>query len=262
MKPVLFAILALVVGGCASASGSGQPDADPNVPDADPNVPDADPAAPDANQTTCSTAPCDLIDQCGCTGGMPACDIDFTDLMGNACRPVTVPGDTNDTCTSVAQCAGGYVCVGGGTKSCKEYCDADLDCGTPRGKCVIQLTSGAPAVPIAGAIVCSSNCDPIASSNADCPTNWSCDLFTATFNTVEHDIVDCRLPGTSTQGQPCNQTTQLCGPGLSCYNNGTGTVCGEICRQPIVAGDCAAGTCGGFTPPFIIAGQEYGVCAP
>ncbi len=265
MKSALLAFLALVVGACASATGSGQPDADPNRPDADPSRPDADPSqpdadpgAPDADTTPCATAPCDLVDQCGCSAATPACDIDFTDLMGNACRAVTVPGEADDTCASNPQCAAGYVCLGGSTgpRSCKEYCDADLDCGTPRGKCVVQLTNN--SMPIAGAVVCSSNCDPIPNTSAECPPNFGCDLFSATFNTVEHDILDCRQPGTRTQGQSCS-ASQICNAGLTCFNNGTGDVCGEICR-PGMVGDCTAGTCGGFSTAFIVAGQEYGVC--
>lgn len=154
-------------------------------PDATP--PDAMP--PDAN--TCPTSPCDLVEQCGCSTTQ-ACDIDFTDLDGTACRGITVAGDENDTCTSVSQCDAGYVCLGGsGTSSCTRYCDDDADCGTPRGQCVLQIVDDMQQ-PIPGAVACSSNCDPANTTNAACPSGWSCDLYTATFQ--EHAARHRRLP--------------------------------------------------------------------
>jgi hypothetical protein len=59
MKSALLALLVLAAGACASASGSGQPDADPNRPDADPTAPDADPTAPDADPVAIDAAPAD-----------------------------------------------------------------------------------------------------------------------------------------------------------------------------------------------------------
>ena len=233
---------------------------------------DADPTAIDAmpidsspidampiDGSTCPTTPCDLVAQCGC-GTNQACDIDFTDLMGTACRGVATAGDQNDTCTAINQCGAGYVCVGDGTNNtCEQYCDADADCGSPRGQCVIQLVDNAQA-PIPGAVTCSSNCDPASATNAVCPTGWGCDLYTATFNNVAHDIVDCRAPGARTQGQTCDSTTNICAAGLTCVNDGTANVCGQICRRP-AGTECTNGTtCYGFGTAFVVGGQEYGVC--
>jgi hypothetical protein len=278
MRAVLIAFT-LALAACATsspggadidASGGGDDDDDQPAIDANNtttpidannvNAPDADPGAPDANTTSsCPTSPCDLVEQCGaCTPGTQACDVDFTDLMGTACRGITAQGDSNDTCPAITDCAAGYVCVGDGTNdSCKEYCDADADCGSPRGQCVIQLTDQS-SNPIAGAVVCSSNCEPASASNPTCPTGWGCDLFTATFNTVDHDIADCRVNGTRTQGQTCG-AAGACAAGLTCVNNGT-DVCGKICKRP-AGSECTGGTtCYGFNPAFTIATQEYGVC--
>jgi hypothetical protein len=269
MRTLLAIVALLAVSACATSAGPGvggdpidadpnAPDADPNAPDADPNAPDADPGAPDAEpSSSCATSPCDLIDQCGCAGGQ-ACDVDFTDLMGTACRGVATPGDQNDTCAAINQCGAGFACVGAG--SCEQYCDADADCGTPRGKCVIQLVDNqTPAQPIAGAVVCSSNCDPAAATNATCPTAWTCDMFTATFNAVDHDIADCRAAGTRTQGQSCS-AAMTCVAQHTCVNSGGSPVCGKICKRP-AGTECTGGTtCFGYTEPLMIGTQEYGVC--
>ena len=116
-----------------------------------------------------------------------------------------------------------------------------------------------PAQPIPGAVVCSSNCDPAAATNPTCPSTWTCDLFSATFNAVDHDIADCRAAGTATQGQACSASV-ACAANLTCVNNGTSTVCGKICKRP-AGTECVGGTtCFGYTTPLTIGGQEYGVC--
>ncbi len=268
MRILPFALL--VFAACATSAGGGNntgddapdadpnaPDADPNAPDADPNAPDADPTAPDANpSSSCPTSPCDLHEQCGCNSTQ-ACDIDFNDLMGTACRGIATPGDDNDTCTANNQCDAGYVCLGDASgRSCKEYCDAASDCDAPRGQCVIQLNDGTNDIP--GAVVCSSNCDPAVTTNASCPSTWACDLFTATFETVDHDIADCRPVGTAVQGQTCSATV-ACAAGFTCVNTGS-LVCARICKRP-AGTECTGGTtCQDFTPVLTVGGQDYGVC--
>lgn len=206
-------------------------------------------AMPDA--PTCPTSPCDLVEQCGCQA-MQACDLNFSTLDGQtACRPAG-GGDANDTCASTNACAAGYVCVGGTDSSCKEYCADDADCPSPRAKCAIQLIDGNDD-PIPGATVCSSNCNPTQVPSPDCPTNWTCDLFSAN----NEDIVDCRPNGTATQDQSC--ATADCAAGHTCVNFGAaGLFCQKICA---IQGDCPTGsTCTQFSTPFNVGGQNYGVC--
>jgi hypothetical protein len=158
----------------ASPDGAG-PDAlvsvDANIIDAtviDGAVTPIDAAVPvdaavpiDANG--CATQPCSLAPQCGCTAPL-TCDIDFTDLMGTACRAVNVPGTETSTCTTFSECAAGYVCAGG---HCLKYCANDASCPQPRGLCAIQITDGMGAA-IPGAVTCSSNCDPTNSAGGAC----------------------------------------------------------------------------------------------
>jgi hypothetical protein len=114
--------------------------------------------------------------------------------------------------------------------------------------------------PIAGAVVCSSNCDASAIANPLCPTGWSCDLYTATYMGAMKDIVDCRKAGTAGENAACSATV-ACAAGYSCVNNGTSDVCARICR-PAGGGPACPGvtTCLSFATPFVVGGTEYGVC--
>jgi hypothetical protein len=278
IKSVLVALSAVALASCATASNPadrpdgdpGAPDADPNRPDADPNAPDADPAAPDANpgspdanSCTPGQANCSLANQTGCCS-TEACDLDFSDLVGTQCRPVQTAGDEGDTCSSANRCAAGFVCIGN-PATCTQYCDANSDCGQPRGQCVIQVTNG--GAPIPGATLCSSNCDPVAATNPLCPTGWTCDLFVAEFPYVDGmnpnvDIVDCRPSGGVGEGGSC--ATADCASGLTCVNYGTSQLCREVCR-PSVPTDCTntlTHSCQNFTTPFTVGGQQYGICQP
>jgi len=154
-------------------------------------------------------------------------------------------------------CAAGYTCVGGNPYSCEKYCTATSQCIAPRGQCVIQLTDGTNPIP--GAVVCSSNCDPSAATNALCPTNWSCDLFTSMYNATNYNIVDCRPNGTAGVNAACS-TTVACAAGLTCVNNGTSNVCMTICNKTANTGCSGGKTCTGFATAFTVGGTEYGVC--
>lgn len=264
-----FVLAAIALIGCAhggaattdsgSGSGSGGRDSGGGGTDSSMMIDAPVPidAAIDAN--TCATQPCDIPTQCGCTGGQ-ACDINFQTLMGTACRAVTTPGMDTSTCASGTDCAASYVCVGDGTNdACEQYCTSDAQCGTPRGRCVVQLTDGNNN-PIPGAVVCSSNCDPSLVSNpTTCPSGWSCDLFTATYMGAMDDIVDCRKAGTATQNAACSATV-ACAAGYSCVNNGSSNVCARICKPPSNTGCTGGTTCLSFQTPFVVGGTEYGVC--
>jgi hypothetical protein len=203
----------------------------------------------------CAVQPCSIEPQCGCTDpGHPACDLGSG--SSNACRFATPAGVEGHTCTAPTECAAQYTCVGGGGNfSCEKYCTSNTDCIAPRGQCVIQLTDGTNPIP--GAVVCSSNCDPASTTNALCPSGWTCDLFSATYMTVDHSIADCRLAGSAGNGAACS-TTVACAAGYSCVNTGS-DVCKKICNKTMNTG-CTSGSCMSFTTPVTIGGTEYGVC--
>ncbi len=232
--------------GDGSGSGSGMRDAPVKMD-----------AAIDAD--LCPTLPCSLAPQCGCSGATPACDLGSG--SATACRAAGTGTETT-TCTLDTTCAAGYVCVGDGTNNaCDKYCATGADCTAPRGQCVDQLIDSSMK-PIAGAVVCSSNCDPTQTTNATCPTGWTCDLFTSTYMATAYNIVDCRKAGTATQGQTCSSTV-ACAAGYTCVNTGTSSVCGKLCAPPSNTGCPANTTCGSFTPAFHVpntTGTEYGAC--
>ncbi|MEZ4401340.1 MAG: hypothetical protein R3B06_15045 [Kofleriaceae bacterium] len=215
-------------------------------------------AAIDAN--TCSTQPCSLYPQCGCTAPL-TCDIDFTDLMGTACRAVNAPGMEGSTCGSFSECAAGYVCAGG---RCHRYCDTDASCPQPRGMCAIQITDQGGA-PIAGAVTCSANCNPAQSAAGGCPAGQKCGFFTVMRGTppASVDIVDCATPGAGAHGAACT-TDATCAADTLCSTVNAAQRCRRVCTRP-AGNECAAvpgTTCVGFNPALTVGGTEYGVCGP
>ena len=206
----------------------------------------------------CSTQPCSLAPQCGCTSPL-TCDIDFTDLMGTACRAVNVPGTETSTCTTFSECAAGYVCAGG---SCLRYCANDAACPQPRGLCAVQITDGMGAA-IPGAITCSSNCSPTNSAGGACPTGEKCGFFTTTRGGADLDILQCTTPGAGGIGAACVDDS-TCSSNTLCTTVSALSRCRKVCTRP-AGNECATvpgTTCIGFSPALTIGGTTYGVCAP
>lgn len=245
-------LVLVMLAACAQASSREQP------MDAPPSHVDAAPPDTGIDATVCAMSPCDIPSQCGCTDTQ-ACDIDFSDFMGNACRVKADTGVEGHTCGGLnGPCARKYVCLGSGSnRSCERYCAADSDCIGPRGQCVIQITANNQPIP--GAVTCTSNCDPAAASNPLCPPSWTCDLFTATFQAVDHQIVDCRPAGAATQNQACSATV-ACAAGLTCVTQGTAMKCAKVCTPPANTGCPGGTTCTAFGTPFTVGGTQYGAC--
>ncbi len=55
---------------------------------------------------------CQLVPQSGCPG--QACDLDLNhlDVAGTTCRAITTPGTEQSTCSTLSDCAAGYLCMG------------------------------------------------------------------------------------------------------------------------------------------------------
>jgi hypothetical protein len=291
---IITAIFAALVG-CAQGSGSGGDggfvDSGPRA-DADPNAPDADPNAPDA-ANGCPTAPCDLLAQCGCTGG-EVCDLDNTMLPtgGTACREVVSPGTEQGNCNTSNQCAGGYVCLGS-PGQCRRYCGNDGDCGAGAfcNLDVVYDSGGGNFMDVPGATTCSKSCEPDKASANGCPGSpqFGCHIY-------QHDpddppvtdgdevlISDCSAPGLGGDDADCSVNGSFdCQPGFDCVVLTFTTICtvngdcaagqecdqaqgqciDDLCKQNcrVLGGTCAVGTCNSFNPAAIVDGVEYGVC--
>jgi hypothetical protein len=217
----------------------------------------------------CSTQPCSILPQCGCSLTQ-SCDVDTGDDVGTTCRDIIANGNEDDTCTGQADCDRGYVCLGGATPSCKKYCSGNADCGAPRGVCIHQVKGDngpIPGIPNA----CSSNCDPIDTTGAGCPSTMKCTLYTIPDNSnTPTNIVDCSLAGTGVQGDDCtaaNGTSGVearCQKGYQCvkFTNESTFKCRRLCDAPGTTTTCNGEMCLAFTPSYTLAGVSYGVCQP
>ena len=162
-------------------------------------------------------------------------------------------------CTFNSQCGIGYSCINDSAgENCNRWCATTADCLAPRGQCVDQLDDGA-GQPIAGAVICSSNCDPTVAANPLCPSGTACDIFTSTFGGQSIGVVECRIAGTAGQGAACSATV-ACAAGFACVTVGSANKCAHICAPPANTGCPGGTTCGSFSTPFKVAGTEYGVC--
>ncbi len=269
MLRVLFASMAILLLGCASANVSGSGDANDIDGTSDPI--DASIDAIDAS--TCARSPCDILSQCGCEGtpATPVCDLDFQMLTTGAtkCRANNFSGTESTTCTMTATCGPLHVCVGG---RCRKYCDDDNDCPGAGGLCLIELTQGNPAMPIPNAPeTCSTDCNPTAASNAACPATWACHIYledpTPGTPGDEQYLTDCNAPPQTGGGvaSVCTGNTS-CNATLDCVNlNPGGPQCRPTCVCPggnCAAGSCPGGTgsCRGYTTPVVLGTVTYGAC--
>lgn len=223
--------------------------------------PTSDGATPDmvlpADANSCVTQPCDILTECGCPG--EACDIDGSDVMGTACRPVAgTAKDEDGTCSTADGCKSGLVCIGS-PGHCRTYCDDATDCGSPRGLCAVTITSGGQ--PIAGIPkTCTSNCDPV-SATTNCGGGEKCGFFTLDVNGVPTAIVDCATAGVNGPGQSCTSggagSDALCSRTNICVTQGAANTCRKVC---VVGETNICANCTSFTTANIVGGKNYGFC--
>jgi hypothetical protein len=251
----LFALF-VSLGACATAG--------PSQPNTNNDASVNEDASLEVDANNCATQPCDILTQCGCTSNA-ACDVDGNDLDGPACRAVAAnaAGEGGECAGGVTTCQPGTVCIGNLCSVCKKYCDADAECGQPRGKCIIEITDGTNPIPNIPK-VCSSNCDPANVNVGGCPTGMKCGFFVAPGNVT---IVDCDVAQTGVQGTNCEVGTtntgneEICGPGFTCTTlDNNAFNCRKVCNRTANTGCVGAQTCIAFDPALIVAGTEYGVC--
>jgi hypothetical protein len=205
----------------------------------------------DAAPTDTPVASCTLVPQSGCSGAMPACDVEIDGTT--FCRAVTSPGTSTSHCAADTECKQGYSCIDDGATNpawCARFCDQDSHCSGPGSRCVHELTNGSTSL---GVSVCSTACDPYGQTG--CPTGMGCSVF----DDPAGDFSDCAYMGTKTIGQSCLYKTD-CEDGLTCASaNGVKT-----CRAVCVVGNPSTcpinDVCVGFVSPITISGVTYGAC--
>jgi hypothetical protein len=252
----------LMVTSVACATG-GTPEASPTDsdggvalgPDAAAGTPDSGggPSSPDAAAASCTLSP-----QTGCAPGK-ACDLGPNNTP--ECRDVTAPGNELSTCAGSTTCAAGYVCIGT-PGACRRYCTSDGDCGTATdgALCIVNVIDDNQQ-PIAGAKLCTQDCDPVTGSR--CPSGFSCHVYRESAGAMR-PLTACDAAGAGTQNAACTDN-RSCAVGYDCYSvtpagGGTPTKkCLHNCNATANTG-CAGtgGVCQGTGR--VIGGIEYGGC--
>jgi hypothetical protein len=177
------------------------------------------------DQTTCP-----IQDDCVVTGA-----------SGGQCWPAGTVG-ANEICQAVGDCARGFVCAGNDTGGyrCRQICNtigASPACSD--GYC--NPLSDAPN----GVGICQPHCNPL--DQTPCSTEEAC---------VISNLGDfCFFPGTVASGGACAYADD-CARGFTCFDNGDGFKCRQICNTGTPV--CTDGAC---TP---LSGEPVGVgvCAP
>ncbi|MFO0551399.1 MAG: hypothetical protein U0271_23615 [Polyangiaceae bacterium] len=203
---------------------------------------------------SCDEQPCKLVaPQCGCDEDA-ACSVD-----GNGGRICVVAGTVQpgQICDANNYCAPGSVCVGytDGETTCAEFCNSDVECTAPGGKCVLPLT-GAPTV-----MLCSENCELVTSQG--CPlANSSCQIgVTAS----DEPYTLCVPSGAGVEQSVCADSSE-CAPGFTCLpTTANDSRCFEWCN--VNGGSCPINeSCLGLEistgVPLVIGNVTYGVCNP
>jgi hypothetical protein len=180
--------------------------------------------APDAG--VCAEQPCKLVGpQCGCAAGKACVPTQAGARTCNLAGNVAWGGECDG---ATKRCQAGYDCVAtGATGTCMKFCDADAQCTAPGGICTIQLVDGNQQ-PIAGAVVCSPNCDP--TTNTGCPVaGTGCTLGQEQAGQKRFFSL-CDGTGAAGQGQACTKDSD-CKAMYGCFTNAQQKqVCLEWCN--------------------------------
>jgi hypothetical protein len=114
-----------------------------------------------------------------------------------------------------------------------------------------------------GITICSRACDPVMQTG--CATG-ACGVFVETAGAMRY-LTDCYAPfGAGGQGSPCVDDGG-CQRGYACVDPDGPGLRGPQCMHwctgvgtPTPRGCLAGDACGGFFPPVMIGGMQYGVC--
>ena len=204
---------------------------------------------------SCSESPCRLRPtQCGCGTGQGC----YVNAGARMCLTAGT-GGLGAACTVGSDCRAGFECLNysatGSAAACARYCATDADCGSGS-LCLQELSDGAGGS-LPGATLCTTRCDPVASTG--CPTGSACTFFQESAGAMRI-FAECAGPvGSGGQGAICTDDTD-CRAGFACIDTGFGTECVHWCNYDTGAGCSGLTFCTPFPTPVIYNGFEYGVC--
>ncbi len=200
--------------------------------------------------------PCGLVSQTGCQPGT-ACDLDldYESTGGTSCREMSPQGVEGQPCTTQSDCAAGETCRGStGNFTCRKLCATKADCTTGPGATCLQLTTGTPAEPIPGGLICTVDCDPTAAVPPSCLAGHRCSFGRLSDGS---SYTSCSsLDGAAALGAACTFDSD-CQGGLVCLSSSN--TCVQTC---VVGGSGCPGTttCKAFGTPVTIGSTSYGFC--
>lgn len=237
--------------------------ADTQRSDAAPDSGPADTGAPvdSGGVDAGSDSSCDPVTQMGCppadkcTIYPPTCVANGTTANGQSCPSSGMdPCVKGDLCTTDSPDASAGIC--------RMFCAMDSNCtqmAVPSGPtpepnntahCLFTIT-GTPYK------VCTVACNPVSAAGpSGCPAGEGC-VYGGTTMPPIPELTDCETVGTGTDGTACS-TTALCASGFVCVNNGSATICRQVCRNGN-AGDCSNGNDICY-PPSGVSNPMFGFC--
>jgi len=211
----------------------------------------------------CSASPERCKVQCGPSGDCPegtACAADlFCHASDDTAGLCTAAGDADaavsdrpDAATAPPD-AGGLALdepCGDEPDNCKETCTGPDDCTGTRSRCSRTDVE-------TGAMICTSNCDPIGSGSGGCAAGEKCLLGRAVDGFLD---VNCAAHGGVAFHGLCTISAD-CAPGLICVGTAPNKICERLCEVGGAA--CGEGSsCTTVAGDNTLGGVEYSYCQP
>jgi len=200
---------------------------------------------------SCAADPCEVLPpQCGC-----AAEENCTVVSGARQCVAAGSAQAGERCDGGEVCDRGLYCGGAETfRLCFPFCDSDVDCKSPGGRCIHPSDGQGGTI---DEMVCTQSC--LLTTGGGCPAAGS--KCTAAYDAQWGGwYTGCVEAGSGTAGASCTDDTD-CASGWGCTMNGNQGTCLRMC---VVGGGgiCNNGeTCNSFGVPLVIGGTEYGGCS-
>ncbi len=217
-------------------------------------------------QTICAAnQACRLVPPSGSAtdGGAPSNGVS-PNVLEARCTDTDPAGTQAKVCTSDAECARGFGCIGAGPniKLCSRYCSPASQCsGTTSGCVPIVLGAGGNARRT-GAHYCTTECDFL-DGRLDCPAGTDCDVVRYNDDGVDKHATTCFEHGSKKAGERCSSDVD-CEAGADCVSTPSGRSTCRFWCQPNASdrnAACPSGReCERTSPSFFVGSREVGYC--